>query len=227
MVVTFGTVWGNMQNILTSPLADDTTYYSLGPVHTYPDIFESTTFLSRCGFHPHVSGESGTQMCKVFNPLSRVEIFEYAINLESHGHQIQIFFLSADVTRLSPVLYREYCIQDGNLIPRFCLLPAEESTLIFAFFFNFWVDSAIILDANFAHFTMHALLPIFPEEFSVLERIRIRVGFVWTGKFILKVLNPQRKIGGLKNIQIHVDGGLRLAASWAAKVKYWATAEDS
>ena len=86
MVVTFGTVWGNVQNILTSPLADDTTYYSLGPVHTYPDIFESTTFLSRCGFHPHVSGESGTQMCKFFNPLSRVEIFEYAINLESHGH---------------------------------------------------------------------------------------------------------------------------------------------
>ena len=65
-----------MQNILTSPLADDTTYYSLGPVHTYPDIFKSTTFLSRCGFHPHVSGESGTQMCKFFNPLSRVEIFE-------------------------------------------------------------------------------------------------------------------------------------------------------
>ena len=82
MVVTFGTVWGNMQNIFTSSLADDTTYYSLGPVHTYPDIVESTTFLSRCGFHPHVSGESGTQMCKFFNPLSRVEIFEYAINLE-------------------------------------------------------------------------------------------------------------------------------------------------
>ena len=75
-----------MQNIFTSPLADDTTYYSLAPVHTYPDIFESTTFLSRCSFHPHVSDESGTQMCKFFNPLSRVEIFEYAINLELHGH---------------------------------------------------------------------------------------------------------------------------------------------
>ena len=45
MVVTFGTVWGNMQNIFTSPLADDTTYYSLDPVHTYPDIFESTNFF--------------------------------------------------------------------------------------------------------------------------------------------------------------------------------------
>ena len=30
-----------------------------------------------------------------------------------------------DVTRSSPVLYREYCIQDGNLIPRFSLLPVE------------------------------------------------------------------------------------------------------
>ena len=28
-------------------------------------------------------------------------------------------FLSGDVTRSSPVLYREYCIQDGNLVPRF------------------------------------------------------------------------------------------------------------
>ena len=28
-------------------------------------------------------------------------------------------FLSGDVTRSSPVLYRKYCIQDGNLIPRF------------------------------------------------------------------------------------------------------------
>ena len=30
-------------------------------------------------------------------------------------------FLSSDATRLSPVLYCEYCIQDGNLVPRFSL----------------------------------------------------------------------------------------------------------
>ena len=47
------------------------------------------------------------------------------------------YFISGDVTRSSPVLYREYCIQDGNLVPRFSLLPV---------------------------FTTHALLPIFPEE---------------------------------------------------------------
>ena len=28
-------------------------------------------------------------------------------------------FLCGDVTRSSPVLYRKYCIQDGNLVPRF------------------------------------------------------------------------------------------------------------
>ena len=47
------------------------------------------------------------------------------------------YFISGDVTRSSPVLYREYCIQDGNLVPRFSLLPV---------------------------FMTHALLPIFPEE---------------------------------------------------------------
>ena len=30
-------------------------------------------------------------------------------------------FLSSDETRSSPVLYCEYCIQDGNLVPRFSL----------------------------------------------------------------------------------------------------------
>ena len=69
------------------------------------------------------------------------------------------YFLSGDVTRSSPVLYREYCIHDGNFVPRFSLLPV---------------------------FTTHALLPIFPEESWVLEWIRIRVGYVWTGKFDLK-----------------------------------------
>ena len=123
-----------------------------------------------------------------------------------------------------PVLYREYCIQDGNLVPRFSLLPVEESTLIFAFLFNFWVDSAIILDANFACFTVHALLPIFPEESWVLEWMWIRVEYVWTGKFNLKFLNPQRKICGLKNIQIHA-GLCSSRARWPLAPNFccWAT----
>ena len=46
-------------------------------------------------------------------------------------------FLSGDVTRSSPVLYREYSVQDENLVLRFSLLSMEESTLLFAFFFDF------------------------------------------------------------------------------------------
>ena len=49
------------------------------------------------------------------NPLFRAEIVEYATNPESCGPLIRISFLFGDVTRSTPVLYREYCIQDGNL----------------------------------------------------------------------------------------------------------------
>ena len=60
-------------------------------------------------------------------------------------------------------------------------------------------------DANFARFMTHVLLPIFPEEFWV---IRIRVGYVWTGKFDLhtgyvwtyEFFNPERKSFGFKII---------------------------
>ena len=37
-----------------------------------------------------------------------VEMSESAMNLESCGRQIRIFFLSSDATRSSPVLYGEY-----------------------------------------------------------------------------------------------------------------------
>ena len=66
---------------------------------------------------------------------------------------------------------------------------------------------------------------------SQKEWIRIRVGYVWTGKFHLNsdtcgrgnFFNPERKSCGLKNIRIHVDGALkwqnqmiekRVAKSW-------------
>ena len=54
---------------------------------------------------------------------------------------LNLDILSGDVTRSSPVLDREYCIQDDNLIPRFCLLPARLLPV----------------------FTTHALFPIFPD----------------------------------------------------------------
>ena len=46
------------------------------PVQTYLDIFESATFSFRYHYHPHVSG--GRIRKSHLNPLSRVEIFEYA-----------------------------------------------------------------------------------------------------------------------------------------------------
>ena len=42
-------------------------------------------FLCGLGFRPHVSGESGIRIRNFWNPLSRVEIFEYATNRESCG----------------------------------------------------------------------------------------------------------------------------------------------
>ena len=52
--------------------------------HTvYPDILNSQLFLSGCGFRPHVSGESGIRIRNFLNTLSRVEIFEEAMNPET------------------------------------------------------------------------------------------------------------------------------------------------
>ena len=53
------------------------------------------------------------------NPLSRVEIF-FMIRFES-GIVCTLnpdIILSGDFARSSPVLYREFCTQDGNLVPR-------------------------------------------------------------------------------------------------------------
>ena len=79
-----------------------------------------------------------------------------------------------DVTRSSPVLYREYCIQDGNLIPRLSRSltrrrgsrrgPWERGC-------SWWLPPCRLN----CRLTMHALLSIFPEVSWVLEWIRIRV----------------------------------------------------
>ena len=42
-------------------------------------------FLSRYGIRPHVSDESDIRIRNVLNPLSRVEIFLYAMNPERCG----------------------------------------------------------------------------------------------------------------------------------------------
>ena len=102
---------------------------------------------------------------------------------------IYIYIFPFDVTRSSPVLYHEYCIQDGNLLPTFSLL---------------------LLTLLLPIFTTHALLPIFLEEPWVLEWIWIRAdtqirfenGYLWAWKF----LNQERSSCGFKNTQIRVEG---------------------
>ena len=48
-------------------------------------FFNPLFFLSGFGFRPHVSGESCIRIRNFLNRLSRMEIFEYAMNLESCG----------------------------------------------------------------------------------------------------------------------------------------------
>ena len=75
-------------------------------------------FLSRYGFRPHVSGESGIRICSPEWKFLNSDI------------------LSGDVTRSRPVLYHEccICIQDGNLIPRISLLLALRRMLCCHYF---------------------------------------------------------------------------------------------
>ena len=108
-------------------------------VHKYPvnPTDESATFLIR---------SPGWKFLKTLWIWNRVDA--------RSGH----FFLSGDLKRLSPVVYREYCIQDGNLVSSVSLLPI---------------------------FTMQDLLPILPVKSWVLQWIQILVGYVWRGKFYL------------------------------------------
>ena len=119
-----------------------------------------------------MNDESGIHIRNFLNALSRVEIFEYAMNPQSCERLIRIF-LSGDVTRPSPGLYPEYCIQHDNLAPKFSLLPV---------------------------FTTHALLPnprgvlstrMNPDtcRIRVDGQIRLEYGYVWMWKF----KNPEKK----------------------------------
>ena len=50
-----------------------------------PHYLKAWNGLFRIRFPPNVSGESGIRICNFLNPLSRVEIFAYAMNPESCG----------------------------------------------------------------------------------------------------------------------------------------------
>ena len=96
----------------------------------------------------------------------RVKLYEksakrrvnYKGSFETGSSKVELsgyFFFFGDVTRSNPVLYHEYCIQDGNLVPRFSLL---------------------LLTLLLPVFTTNALLPIFPEESWILQWIRDTCG---------------------------------------------------
>ena len=88
-----------------------------GPVHTYPDIFNPQLFLSRFGFRPHVSGESGIRIPPTFwirFPEWKVLNKRLWIRNREDANKIRIFFLSSDVSRLSPALIVIFKMVDFN-----------------------------------------------------------------------------------------------------------------
>ena len=96
--------------------ANWTTHLRLPPPpHPYIslDIFKSAIFISGYGFRPHVSGESGMRI-RSLEWKFFMKRFESGIVCTLNPDII----LSGDLARSSPVLYRECCIQDDNLVPR-------------------------------------------------------------------------------------------------------------
>ena len=80
--------------------------------------FNPQLFLFGYGFRPHgVPDESGIQIRNFLNPISRVEIFEYAMNPDSCRPLIRIFFLIPWRNKI--IEPSGYCTQDGNLAPTF------------------------------------------------------------------------------------------------------------
>ena len=68
-------------------------------IHTYPDILTPQLFLCGFGFRPHVAGESAIRIRNFLNPLSRVEMFEYATNPQDRA-------LAPVVQKLDNVVHR-------------------------------------------------------------------------------------------------------------------------
>ena len=69
----------------------------LGPVHTYPDLFENASFLSILGSRPHGDGVFSHRKRSFSKTLSRVDLFENAVFLFSCGRVKTELFENADV----------------------------------------------------------------------------------------------------------------------------------
>ena len=96
-------------------------------------------------------------------------------------------FLFGDVTKSSPVLHREYCIQDGNLVPRFSLGRARRKFPLY--------DACSIANVS----TGVLCTRVNPETCRIRVDGRIRFQ-TW------KFLNPEGKCCGFGNIRVRVAG---------------------
>ena len=169
------------------------------PLHTYPDIWIRNFFFPDTAiFHTNLVNPAdnsatfwiGSSEWKFLNMLW-IRNIVWTLNSD--------IFLSGDITRLSPVLYRSWQARSQVLsVTRRCILQ----------------------DVIFARFKTRAPLPIFPEESWVLEWIQIRIGNVWKEKFDLNTDTSRRgnfwnrklrKSCGFKNIRMGVEGGLSLS----------------
>ena len=118
-------------------------YYPLGPVLTYSHIFESATFSFRIRLSSTPIRRIRMRIRSFLNPLSRVEIFESANNLEPCGRASPDIFESDDVTK-SGLVFIAWIFNmaaELNVVPS--LLLAIISSLI------------VYVEVNVAMFTVH------------------------------------------------------------------------
>ena len=70
----------------------------LGPVHTYPDLFENASFLSVLSSRPHEDCVFSHRKRSFSKTLSRLDLFENAVFMLSCGRVKTELFENADVT---------------------------------------------------------------------------------------------------------------------------------
>ena len=168
--------------------------FDWGPVHTYPDIFESATFHFRIRLPSTRIRRIRQRIRKKINLLSRVEkIKSDNPNPITCGRVTPDIFESDDVKCVSSLSLNNKPIWRHNLKAR-----VGRTKPIFRHYLA-------LRRMLWRHFSA--------EEPWVLEWIRIPadacgransiwIRYVWTGNF----LNPERKSRGFKNIRIRVDG---------------------
>ena len=155
------------------------------PVRTYPDTLESATFSFRIRLP-----STRIRWFRHTNP----QLFESALQRGNFWirHESEIVWtlnpdilLSGDVTRSSLVVYREYCNQDVNFVPRFSRGRARCK-------FRAHYDACSV--ASIPRGVLGSRVNRDTCRIRVEGQIRFEYGYVWKWKF----LNPERKSCGFK-----------------------------